>query len=146
MRGDMNKGQWILLIFFAALAFVGGDIATGGNPAGRIADAIAFAEGFYVNGSRPQRNNNPGNLTLSLGFPTIGTDGQFVIFATANDGWNALRKQVSLMLSDQSGVYNSAMSILEMAGHYTLTEVNAWAANVATRLGVSPYTRLDQIT
>ena len=28
----------------------------------KIADAIAFAEGYFVSGSRPRRNNNPGDL------------------------------------------------------------------------------------
>jgi hypothetical protein len=32
----------------------------------KIADAIAFAEGFYVPGSRPCRNNNPGDLERDL--------------------------------------------------------------------------------
>ena len=32
----------------------------------KIADAIAFAEGYFVSGSRPHRNNNPGDLERDL--------------------------------------------------------------------------------
>src|SRR5215471_15765462 len=47
----------------------------------RLSEAIARAEGFYVSGSIPQRQNNPGDLTAG---------GTIMTFATAADGWNAL--------------------------------------------------------
>jgi len=103
----------------------------------RLAEAIAYAEGFYIDGSRPQRNNNPGDLTSPLGFSFIGHDGIYVIFSTLNDGWKALYKQVELMLTNRSGVYSNNMTILDVARRYTTTQQEEWANNVASRLGVT---------
>jgi hypothetical protein len=57
-------------------------------------EAIAQMEGFYVVGSRPQRNNNPGDLVYSseaIRFGATGTDGRFAIFPDAETGWKALQ-------------------------------------------------------
>ncbi len=110
----------------------------------KIAEAIATAEGFFVSGSRPARDNNPGDLTLDLIGKSIGRDGPFPIFATAEDGWENLRKQVSLMFSG-SHIYNPSMTIREIANKYTQTEKDSWAANVAAYLGVSIDTRLSDL-
>ena len=108
----------------------------------KLADAIAYAEGFYVAGSRPARNHNPGNLTKDLTGKAIGKDSIYVVYANNADGWEALKKQVSAMLDNSSRIYNSAMSIMDMARKYTTTEQEAWAKNVASRLGVSTDTKL----
>jgi len=143
-----NSNKWLLL-FVAFFILAGGGLAmASGNISvqiDKLADAIAFAEGFYVAGSRPQRNNNPGDLTLSLGFPTTGMDDIYVIFATIEAGWAALKKQVELMLTNQSRIYTSNMTIFEVAQHYTTTDVSTWAANVAARLGVSPFSKISEI-
>jgi hypothetical protein len=110
-----------------------------------FATAIAYAEGFYVNGSRPQRNNNPGDLTLDTIGKGIGKDGPFIIYATPDDGWEALKRQVSLILTNTSNVYNTNMTIQDMANRYTTTEQEAWALNVAGKLGVSPDTKISTI-
>src|SRR5262245_45290140 len=68
----------------------------------RISIAIATAEGFFVQGSRPNRNNNPGNLKEDLTGKSTGTDGPFVVYATTADGWEALDRQVQLMLNGGS--------------------------------------------
>ena len=112
----------------------------------RLADAIAFAEGFYVKGSRPQRNHNPGNLTLDLTGKSVGQDAIYVVYATDEDGWEALKKQVRMMLDNSSKIYNNAMSILDVAKRYTTTEQLAWARNVASRLGVTVDTRLMELS
>jgi len=65
----------------------------------KIADAIAFAEGFFVAGSRPHRNNNPGDLERDLTSKGRGWDGPYVIDATPQEGWEALRHQVRLMFN-----------------------------------------------
>lgn len=59
----------------------------------KLADAIAHEEGFYVAGSKPQRNNNPGDLEHAPGEIHIGMDliGRFVDVAT---GWWALETQL----------------------------------------------------
>jgi hypothetical protein len=110
----------------------------------RIADAIAFAEGYAVSGSRPRRNNNPGDLERDVTGRGIGWDGPYVVYAKESDGRAALEHQVRLMFSG-SRVYKPSMTIAEMAKHYTSTEVNEWARNVAAHLGVTVETRLEEI-
>jgi hypothetical protein len=110
-----------------------------------IAVAIAFAEGFYVPGSRASRNHNPGDLTVDTVGLGVGQDGPFVIYATDNDGWTALKKQVELILTNASHVYTSDMTINQIAALYTSTDSAAWAMNVASKLGVSPDTRISDI-
>lgn len=111
----------------------------------KFADAIAYAEGFYVTNSRAWRNNNPGNLTLDITGTGIGKDGMFIIYASANDGWDALKKQVRMMIDGTSGIYDPNMSISEIASFYTLTQPTEWARNVATRLGVSVSDTLNDL-
>lgn len=101
-----------------------------------FADAIAFAEGFYVAGSRAARNNNPGNITLDITGTAVGNDGIFMVYATATDGWNALKRQIEMILENTSRIYNSNMTIMEIAQRYTTTQQQEWASNVAYRMGV----------
>ena len=110
----------------------------------KIADAIAFAEGYFVPGSRPRRNHNPGDLERDLTGKGIGWDGPYVIYATIHDGREALERQVRLMFAG-SRIYRPSMTIAEVARRYTSTDQAAWAKNVAGRLGVSVDTRLDEI-
>jgi hypothetical protein len=102
-----------------------------------FSEGIALAEGFYVTGSRAQRNNNPGNLTVDTTGTSIGMDGMFVVYATAIDGWNALEQQVRLILTDASSIYNSDMTLREIGERYTTTDQLAWSMNVASKLGIS---------
>ena len=101
-----------------------------------FANAIAFAEGYYVTGSRASRNNNPGNLTVDLTGKAISKDGTFVVYATILDGWEALKKQAAMIIDNTSQIYNSGMTLMEIAQRYTTTEQTAWATNVASRLGI----------
>jgi hypothetical protein len=112
----------------------------------KFAEAIAWAEGFYSIGSRPQRNHNPGDLTRDLTGTGVAKDGMYVVYATDADGWEALYKQVRMMFNNTSSIYNDAMNILEVARKYTTTDQEVWAANVAQRLGVPVGTPLSQIT
>ncbi len=60
-----------------------------------LAAAIATFEGFFKPGSVAQRNNNPGNLRA--GPSAIGTDANgYAIYATPQDGWNDLYRQIGL--------------------------------------------------
>lgn len=102
-----------------------------------FSEGIALAEGFYVTGSRAKRNNNPGNLTVDTTGTSTGKDGMFVVYATAIDGWNALYKQVELILTDASNIYNSDMTLREIGQKYTTTDQLAWSTNVASKLGIS---------
>jgi len=113
-----------------------------------LADAIAFAEGYYVAGSRAAVNNNPGNLTVDITGQGIGTDGMFIKYANPTDGFNALYKQVEMMIMGTSAFYNPSMSIAEIAKRYASTTPDEWinwANNVAARLGVSPETTLNDL-
>jgi hypothetical protein len=110
----------------------------------RIADAIAFAEGYFVSGSRPRRNNNPGDLEQDVTGKGVGFDGPYVKYASPEDGRDALEHQVRLMFGG-SRVYNPRMTIAEVAERYTETEPAVWARNVAARLGVRVDTRLEEI-
>lgn len=110
----------------------------------QIATAFATAEGYYVSGSRAQRNNNPGDITKDITGTGIGFDGPFVIYATPDDGFAALKHQISLMFGG-STIYTPDMSIIQIAGHYTTTEVDSWADTVAETLGVSVNTTLNQL-
>jgi len=110
-----------------------------------MADAIAYAEGFYVTGSRPQRDNNPGDMTKDLIGRAVGMDGAFVVYANAQDGWDNLKQQISLIFNDASQIYNSDMTIYQIAQKYTTTDQLAWAQNVASRLGVSLDTKISDL-
>lgn len=102
-----------------------------------FSQGIAIAEGFYVSGSRASRNNNPGDLTVDTIGKAVGMDGPFVVYATAADGWEALNKQVELIFTNASKIYNSGMTIRQIAEKYTTTDQLAWATNVARTLGIS---------
>jgi hypothetical protein len=56
-------------------------------------DAIARMEGFYVKGSRPQRNHNPGDIEygkFARAHGANGTDGRFAIFPDDTTGFAAM--------------------------------------------------------
>lgn len=134
----------VLLVLLAAGVTLT-DVTVQRGVVGAFADAIAWAEGYYVPGSRPNRNNNPGDLTVDTIGKGTGKDGPYIIYGTAADGWAALRRQVELMFTGQSRYYKPNMTIAQVASRYTTTEQSAWASNVASRLGVSVQTRLDEI-
>lgn len=106
----------------------------------RFAEAIAYAEG-YKPGALPYTNNNPGDLKNSS-VRAVGADAQgHLIFATPADGWEALRRQLELIVSGRSAVYRLEMSIRQMGAKYAEWSSN-WSRNVASRLGVSEDTPL----
>jgi hypothetical protein len=112
----------------------------------KIAQAIAFAEGFYVTGSRPARNNNPGDMTQDLIGKSTGNDGPFVVYATVEDGWANLYAQIELWLYGGSSHASSQSTITQIAGFYTTTDQSAWATNVANQLGVSIDTQIGEVS
>jgi hypothetical protein len=115
-----------------------------------LARGIARGEGFLVSGSLPQRSNNPGDLTKSFGNAVTGVANKegVLIFATVQDGWNALYSQLGLIFSGNSKVYNKDMSIWEFAYTWTLgrqpatqeerISVAGWAASVLEELNKEP--------
>lgn len=95
------------------------------NLEAKIEDAAhrtAVAEGFFVSGSRPARNNNPGDLEEE---GDAGRDGPYAIFSSASigapytgTGWDALRRQWRLMLTGASHVYSLDMTFSEVAAKW----------------------------
>lgn len=112
----------------------------------RIAQAIAFAEGFYVPGSRPARNHNPGDMTADLIGKAVGMDGAFVVYATDDDGWNNLYTQIQKWLNGSSSHANSGSTITQISDFYTTTDQTAWATQVANQLGVSIDTPIGEVS
>jgi hypothetical protein len=104
------------------------------DPIKRTATAIAYAEGFFVAGSIPQRAHNPGDLKLQ-DEPTLpGT--AITQFSSDDAGWTALYRQLWLALTGQSAYYYPDMTIADMARQWTATQQDTWASNVANHLGV----------
>lgn len=113
------------------------------EPIKRFATAIARQEGFYVTGSVPQLANNPGDLKVP-GLATLpGTS--ITKFQTAAAGFDALYRQLYLILTNRSTYYDMGMTIEDMSRIWTATEQGAWARNVSAFLGVSPATPLYQV-
>lgn len=113
-----------------------------------IARAIAFAEGFYVPGSRAARNHNPGDLTADIGgndIHPIGFDGPFAIYADDQQGFADLEQQILLWLTGRSRVAAPGDTIATLASKYTATEQASWARNVASYLNVSINSKLSEL-
>lgn len=69
-----------------------------------LAQAIAFEEGFYAKGTkpnRPQRNNNPGNIRPWADCKFPSDSGPYIIFPTPGDGWRQLKIQCSKNAKDR---------------------------------------------
>jgi hypothetical protein len=116
----------------------------------RIAQAIAAAEGFYLPGSRPSRNHNPGDMTADLIGRAVGTDGSFVVYANDSDGWKNLYVQINAWFNGTSSYHNSNSTIADLAGlghetGYTSTDQNSWAQQVANQLGVDINTPIGDV-
>ncbi len=108
-----------------------------------LAQAIATAEGFFNPNPNvvPRRAHNPGNLTKSFGLSTFGQANSegVLIFGSDDDGWSALKAQVTAMLTGASHVYSPNMTLSEVALKYTGgDQPSNWAANAAAVLGISP--------
>ena len=127
------------------LATLGGDVVSSDKPQapsteiGLLADAIATAEG-----SNPSWNN-PGDLTKSFGFLTIGVANSagVLIFAQPADGWRALYKQLQDIIDGKSH-WTLSTTLADFGNLYSGGDRN-WAINVANALGVDPSVTLGSI-
>jgi hypothetical protein len=112
----------------------------------KMANAIKEFEG-WVPGSRSYRNNNPGNLKYAGQKGATGQDETgHAIFDTYQSGWNALMNQLKLAFSGTSLFYNPAMSLYEFFGKYAEGNSVQYAQYVAGKLGVSPDSKLSQLS
>jgi hypothetical protein len=117
-----------------------------------IAQAIARAEGYFVEGEHDGRSllhrlNNPGGLKK----PALGADDLptwqgtgLIIFPTPEMGWAALRYQVRMMLNGESEIYDPSDTLITVGLKYADGDEN-WGSNVAMNLGVSPTARLTEL-
>ena len=134
------RDKWLLMLGGVALLawWLKQEIDYVTSQVQKISQAIARAEGFGVPGALPTRSNNPGDLKL---------DGRAITeFATPEEGWAALYRQVSRILTGQSTYYQPSMTIREIAHVYTGEDnAESWAQNVAGFLSVSPDTPIGQV-
>jgi hypothetical protein len=109
--------------------------------------AIAKAEGFFLKGSIPYRDHNPGDIKALHGytFPgQIGVDKHgHVIFRNDNKGWAALQNQVRKMCVE-SGHYSPQMSIQQIGRRYA-KDWKRWSFNVARNMNCDPRTTLAEL-
>jgi len=118
----------------------------------QISIAIGVAEGGYDasgnnlnNGTLPSRNHNPGDLTVDVNSTGSGVSGGFVVYPDDATGFAALDYQVGKWLDGSSDNATSASTIAQISQFYTTTDQAAWAANVASVLGVTVDTSLAAI-
>ena len=101
-----------------------------------FAQAIASAEGFWSQGTIPNRAHNPGDLKLS-GYPSIGNG--ISVFDDDDQGWAALYNQLLRIAQYRSSHYEPTMTIAQMARVWVGDSEGAkhWGNNVADSLGAN---------
>lgn len=142
------KGEddlWLVLVALIAVLFLASKAQAEMNNSPkieRIAQAIAKAEGYGASGAIPTRANNPGDLKLGdLGHGAISGK---TIFASIQDGWNALRKQIHLMASGGSDYYQPTDTWRRIAQVWVGTnDYPNWMNTVTGELGVDPDSTLE---
>jgi hypothetical protein len=117
----------------------------------KLAYAIALAEGFFVEGSLPARTFNPGDM--KLGDRGFGTEQEKTIYAKADpaaslddrtDGWSALKRECTAILTGASTVYSVNNSFVEVSILWTGADnPGPWCLIVTTKLGVEPLDKLS---
>lgn len=133
----MKLKTWQWLTIGAALLALFKTMTTATDQVQRIAQAISVAEGYGKPGEIPTVRNNPGNIRDPSG--AIGT------YATNEDGWEALYRQVRAMLVPSS-LYDPSWPLTEIARVYTGESAYMnWANNVAAVLGVSTDTPFGEL-
>jgi hypothetical protein len=109
-----------------------------------LPEAIAREEGFYVIGSRAQRNNNPGNL-CSGEFTTLhgatGSDSRFAIFPTAVAGFACL----SALLTSPAYIGLNLSKALNKYAPPVENATNSYISNVCAWVGCTPETPLTEL-
>lgn len=104
--------------------------------------AVAREEGFYKPGSRPNRNNNPGDLEFR-GWEILyggkkGNDPRFAVFSSTADGFHAL--QHLFTFNDYFG--KTLEEVFNVYAPPSENETNLYFANVCLWTGLKPSTIL----
>ena len=108
-----------------------------------LLEAIATEEGFYVAHSRPQRNNNPGDLEwrpwqARFG-GSFGTDPRFAIFPNPDLGFQALKHLLGFPLYKGKTIAQFAAEFAP-AGE---NDTNQYVLNICSFTGHPPDTIID---
>jgi hypothetical protein len=141
----------IVVVGYLVLDATGASAQSSGTTR-QISIAIGVAEGGYDasgnnlnNGTLPSRNHNPGDLTVDVNSTGSGVSGGFVVYPDDATGFAALDYQVGKWLDGSSDNATAASTIAQISQFYTTTDQAAWAANVASVLGVTVDTSLATI-
>lgn len=102
-----------------------------------ICKAIARQEGANVSGSKPDRYNNPGDITDKVGGYPHDSEG-LTMFPSKSEGWQALYNKWVTILNGGSSVYNPNGSWYDIGSHWA-ADPN-WTNGVCAILGVDPNT------
>ena len=104
--------------------------------------AIAREEGFYVEGTRAQRNHNPGNIEFgkfSTAHGALHGDPRFAVFPTDDAGFACMRALFQ--------VAYKGLTIAEAVGKWAPPSENdtpSYITNVCHWTGLTPETVIDQ--
>lgn len=114
---------------------------------------VAIAQAIYrMEGSGPNtlatRNNNPGNLRSGQG--QLYTNGGYAVFATMEDGWNALYHQIDLNIAKGLNLYEFFGGKPGVyAGYAPSADSNNpvhYADFVSQQTGIDPNVPLNQLS
>jgi hypothetical protein len=108
---------------------------------GKLAQLIATMEGFYVPGSLPQRNQNPGDLRHSPHSEHPGNPDSVGVIDSVADGWADLQRQLELYASRGMTVQQA---IYEFAPP-TENDTENYLAFVCKGLGCTPGTLMSDV-
>jgi hypothetical protein len=104
-------------------------------------EAIAREEGFYVQGTRAQRNHNPGNIEygkFSIAHGALHGDPRFAVFPTDDAGFACMR---TLFQASYKGL-TVAQAIAKWAPA-TENDTASYVNNVCTWTGLTQDTVID---
>jgi hypothetical protein len=109
--------------------------------------AIAKQEGYYIKGSIPNRDRNPGDIKFVAGYKFPGQRGidrhGHVIFKNDYWGWAALENQVRKMCMSQ-GRYSADMTLQQIGRKYA-EDWKHWSTNVAKNMKCDPRETLAEL-
>lgn len=104
---------------------------------GKLASAIATAEGYFVSGSLPARNNNPGDLRAAPWLPNPKIVNNFVVFLSPGAGMAGLYHQIALDIARGA----SLRSLIQKWAPPTENNTQNYLNETARRVGIAD---LDQ--
>jgi hypothetical protein len=104
-----------------------------------MAQAIARTEGFFVQGTIPNRYHNPGDIRSRLrhAYPgQIGLKRGYVVFRSDTFGWSALRAQIQRVIDGSSTKYTTDMTFRQIGRKYAVD--SRWVKSVCKIMGIDP--------